>query len=65
MKDPHPDALHSAESVMSDMVKKDKRHEPSVENQSGKDINALNPFVDKSVAPQATDSGCENQSCIP
>ncbi|KAK4605251.1 hypothetical protein RGQ29_013353 [Quercus rubra] len=48
VKDPHPDALRSAESVMSDMVKKDKTHEPSVENQSGKDINALNPFVDKS-----------------
>ncbi|KAK7851077.1 hypothetical protein CFP56_043134 [Quercus suber] len=65
VKDPHPDALRSAESVMSDMVKKDKTHDPSVENQSGKDINALNPSVDKSVAPQATDSGCGNQSCIP
>ncbi|KAL4654825.1 hypothetical protein ACB092_01G408300 [Castanea dentata] len=51
VKDPHPDALRSAESAMSDM--------------SGKDINALNPSVDKSLAPQATDSGCGNQSCIP
>ena len=51
VKDPQPDALHSAESVMSEMVKKDKTHEPSVENQSGKHINALNPSVDKSVAP--------------
>ena len=65
VKDPQPDALHSAEFVMSEMVKKDKTHEPSVENQSGKDINALNPSVDKSVAPQATDFGCGNQSCIP
>ena len=65
VKDPQPDALHSAESVMSEMVKKDKTHEPSVENQSGKDINALNPSVDKSVAPQATDFGCGNQSCVP
>ena len=65
MKDPHPDALHSAESVTSEMVKKDKTHEPSVENQSGKNINALNQSVDKSVAPQATDFGCGNQSCIP
>uniref|UniRef100_A0A7N2L3A6 Myb-like domain-containing protein n=2 Tax=Quercus lobata TaxID=97700 RepID=A0A7N2L3A6_QUELO len=65
VKDPHPDALRLAESVMSDMVKKDKTHEPSVENQSGKDINALNPSVDKSITPQATDSGCGNQSCIP
>ena len=65
VKDPHLDALHSTESIMSDMVKKDKTHEPSVENQNGKDINALNPSVDKSVAPQATNSGCGNQSCIP
>ena len=65
VKDPQPDALHSAESVMSEMVKKDKTREPSVENQSGKDINALNPSVAKSVAPQATDFGCGNQSCVP
>ena len=36
-----------------------------VENQSGKDINALNPSVDKSVVSQATDFGCENWSCTP
>jgi telomeric repeat-binding factor 2 len=65
VKDPFPDALHLAESVISDMVKKDKTHKPSVENQSGKDIDALNPSVDKSVAAQTTNPSCGNQSCIP
>uniref|UniRef100_A0A2N9IDJ7 Uncharacterized protein n=1 Tax=Fagus sylvatica TaxID=28930 RepID=A0A2N9IDJ7_FAGSY len=65
VKDPFPDALRLAESVISDMVKKDKTHKPSVENQSGKDIDALNPSVDKSVAAQTTNPSCGNQSCIP
>lgn len=65
VNDPLPDALHLSETIIADMVKKDKIHEPSVENQSGKDIDALNPSVDKGVAAQTTDSGCGNQSCIP
>nr|XP_023913428.1 uncharacterized protein LOC112025000 isoform X2 [Quercus suber]POF09353.1 telomeric repeat-binding factor 1 [Quercus suber] len=65
VNDPLPEALHLSETIIADMVKKDKIHEPSVENQSGKDIDALNPSVDKGVAAQTTDSGCGNQSCIP
>ena len=65
VKDPLPDALHLSETIIADMVKKDKRHEPSVENQSEKDTDALNPSVDKSIAAQSTDSGGGNQSCIP
>ncbi|KAM3740064.1 hypothetical protein ACB098_08G071100 [Castanea mollissima] len=65
VKDPLPDALHLSETIIADMVKKRKIHEPSVENQSEKDTDALNPSVEKSIAAQTTDSGCGNQSCIP
>lgn len=64
VKDPLPDALRLAESVISNMVSKDKQHEPSVENQGGKDINAPNPSVNTGNEPaQTNDSNRGNQSC--
>lgn len=64
VKDPLPDALRLAESVISNMVSKDKQHEPSVENQGGKDINAPNPSVNTGDEPaQTNDSNRGNQSC--
>ncbi|KAB8909401.1 hypothetical protein FH972_026800 [Carpinus fangiana] len=64
VKDPLPDALRVAETVISNLVSKDKQHEPSVENQGGKDVDAPNPSVNTGGEPsQTNDSNRGNQSC--
>jgi telomeric repeat-binding factor 2 len=64
VKDPLPDALRLAETVISNMVSKDKQHGPSVENQGRKDVNAPNPSVNTGNEPAETnDSNRGNQSC--
>jgi hypothetical protein len=64
VKDPLPDALRLAETVISNLVSKDKQHEPSVENQGGKDVDAPNPSANTGGEPaQTNDSNRGNQSC--
>ncbi|KAE8039415.1 hypothetical protein FH972_011827 [Carpinus fangiana] len=64
VKDPLPDALRMAETVISNLVSKDKQHEPSVENQGGKDVDAPNPSANTGGEPaQTNDSNPGNQSC--
>lgn len=64
VKDPLPDALRLAETVISNMVSKDKQHGPSVENQGRKGGTAPNPSVSTGDEPAETnDFNHENQSC--
>jgi telomeric repeat-binding factor 2 len=64
VKDPLPDALRMAETVISNLVSKDKQYEPSVENQGGKDVDAPNPSASTGGEPaQTNDSIRGNQSC--
>lgn len=64
VKDPLPDALRMAETVISNMVSKDKQHGPSAENRGGKDVNAPSPSVNTGDEPAETnDFNHGNQSC--
>ncbi|KAF5470341.1 hypothetical protein F2P56_010861 [Juglans regia] len=64
VKDPLPDALRFAETVISDKLTKDNEHEPSVENQSKRGGDPPNPSFKKSIEPaEINDCTCENQSC--
>ncbi|XP_059430282.1 uncharacterized protein LOC132163923 [Corylus avellana] len=63
VKDPLPDALRLADTVISNLAS-NKQHEPSVENQGGKDVDAPNPSVNTGGEPaQTNDSNRGNQSC--
>ncbi|KAG2669827.1 hypothetical protein I3760_14G052500 [Carya illinoinensis] len=64
VKDPLPDALRFADTVISDKVTKDNEHEPSVENHSERGRDRPSPSFKKSIEPaEMNDCNCKNQSC--
>uniref|UniRef100_A0A5B6ZIS5 Uncharacterized protein n=1 Tax=Davidia involucrata TaxID=16924 RepID=A0A5B6ZIS5_DAVIN len=64
VKDPLPDALRLAQTIISGMGRQNMNQEPSVEVQTRVDVDAANPYVDKSAeAVLANEGNLENQFC--
>ncbi|KAK9287626.1 hypothetical protein L1049_016063 [Liquidambar formosana] len=65
VKDPLPDALRLADTVLSDIARKNMNHESSVENQDRMDVNVPKPSVNESVEPfQANEGHLGNQCSV-
>ncbi|CAK9141243.1 unnamed protein product [Ilex paraguariensis] len=64
VKDPLPDALHLAETIIASMAREDREHEPAMKNHNKVDAKEPNSCVDNSAAAgRANDANLDNQCC--